>query len=102
MVLDHHFRQLCARGIGSVVANFASVDRHEDADKANQALKRRGNGADGDEGGYSRADYRRTPRSPVSVVNTAFTLYAVVHHLPLSAARGRCVLPLDSPGEKAF
>ncbi len=37
MVFDNHLANF-VRGIGSVVANY-DVDRHEDADKANQALK---------------------------------------------------------------
>ncbi len=89
VVLDHHFRQLLCAGIGSVVANY-DVDRHEDADK-NQALKRRGNGADGD-GEDIRGLIIGEPTFAVSgLTNTAFT--CAYRSPPYRSSSGRCVCP---------
>ncbi len=77
------------RGIGSVVANY-DVDRHEDLDKASQALKAAVDDLLAQE--EIRADYWRT------VVRRAggaeqYRLYATRQlHYP-AVSSGRCVLP---------
>lgn len=79
------------RGIGSVVANY-DVDRHEDADKANQALK------DAVTALMETEDIRGliigepTFAGIVGLTNTAL-LYACRSPRYRSSS-GRCVLPL--------
>lgn len=86
------------RGIGSVVANY-DVDRHEDADKANQALK------DAVTALMETEDIRGliigepTFAGIVGLTNTAFTLRVSFTTLPLKQWTVR--FALDS-GEKAF
>ena len=85
------------RGIGSVVANY-DVDRHEDLDKASQALK--------------AAVDDLLPRRRSAVLSLAnrrspgwwaeqYRLYATRQlHYPAAGSSGRCVCPRH-PGEKS-
>ncbi|SQB20815.1 potassium efflux protein KefA [Citrobacter koseri] len=87
------------RGIGSVVANY-DVDRHEDADKANQALK------DAVAAVMETEDIRGliigepSFSGIVGLTNTAFTLRVSFTTLPLKQWTVR--FALRQPGEKTF
>jgi small-conductance mechanosensitive channel len=87
------------RGIGSVVANY-DVDRHEDADKANQALK------DAVTAVMEREDIRGfiigepSFAGIVGLTNTAFTLRVSFTTLPLKQWAVR--FALDSQVKKYF
>lgn len=87
------------RGIGSVVANY-DVDRHEDADKANQALK------DAVAAVMEREDIRGliigepSFAGIVGLTNTAFTLRVSFTTLPLKQWTVR--FALDSQVKKHF
>ncbi|HEM6627647.1 TPA: mechanosensitive channel protein [Citrobacter farmeri] len=87
------------RGIGSVVANY-DVDRHEDADKANQALKDAVAAVMGTEDVRGLIIGEPSFAGIVGLTNTAFTLRVSFTTLPLKQWTVR--FALDSQVKKHF